>query len=144
MQSYINYYGVEKGTDKYTLISKDVLAMLKVITGTDDLDKADLAAAAEDYLLSGGMTAEQIKALKANFSTELAGKTDEASNINNNDKETTTVTTYTVVKGDCLWMIAKKQLGDGTRYIEIYKLNENTIQNPDMIMIGQKLVLPEK
>jgi protein tyrosine/serine phosphatase len=70
MQSYINYYGVQKGTDKYKVISEDVLAMLKFIAGTADLDKADLATAARKYLLSGGMTAGQIETLKANLAAK--------------------------------------------------------------------------
>ncbi len=70
MQSYINYYGVQKGTDKYQVITGDVLEMLKVIAGTADLDKTDLAAAAQKYLLSGGMTAQQIEALKANLTAK--------------------------------------------------------------------------
>jgi protein tyrosine/serine phosphatase len=70
MQSYINYYGVQKGTDKYAVISEDVLAMLKVIAGTNDLDKVNLAEAAEKYLLAGGMTAQQIETLKTNLSTK--------------------------------------------------------------------------
>ncbi|WP_051531363.1 tyrosine-protein phosphatase [Clostridiisalibacter paucivorans] len=68
MQSYINYYGVKEGTDQYKLISQDVLSMLKVIGNTEDLDNIDLAAAAYDYLVSGGMTDEQIETLKANLS----------------------------------------------------------------------------
>lgn len=69
MQSYLNYYGVQKDTDKYKLITGDVLAMLKVITGAADLRKADLAAGAKQYLLSGGMTEAQIETLKANLAT---------------------------------------------------------------------------
>lgn len=72
MQSYINYYGVQKDTDQYKLISEDVLAMLKVIAGNDDLDEADLAAAAKNYLLAGGMTDEQIETLKANLSAKAS------------------------------------------------------------------------
>lgn len=70
MISYINYYGVQKGTDKYNVISGDILDMLKFIAGTTDLDKADLASAAEKYLLAGGMTAQQIEALKTNLSAK--------------------------------------------------------------------------
>ncbi len=70
MQSYINYYGVQKGTDKYQVITGDVLEMLKVIAGTADLDKTDLAAATQKYLLSGGMTAQQIETLKANLAAK--------------------------------------------------------------------------
>ena len=85
MQSYLNYYGVQKDTDKYKLISGDVLAMLKVIAGTAALDQADLAAGAKKYLLSGGMTEAQIETLKTNLSTEGVtlekGNPDKNSNI---------------------------------------------------------------
>ena len=35
--------------------------------------------------------------------------------------------TYTVKKGDSLWEIAKKYMGDGSRYKELYSLNKSTI-----------------
>ena len=61
------------------------------------------------------------------------------------DRETTsapTPKTYTVKSGDCLWNIAKKQLGNGSRYNEIYNLNKDKIKNPNLIYAGQGLVLP--
>lgn len=51
--------------------------------------------------------------------------------------------TYTVKKGDCLWNIAKKYLGNGARYSEIYDLNKSKIQNPNLIYPGQVLTLPK-
>jgi len=50
--------------------------------------------------------------------------------------------TYTVVSGDCLWNIAKKHLGNGSRYMEIYNLNKDIIKNPNLIYPGQVLKLP--
>ncbi len=50
--------------------------------------------------------------------------------------------TYTVKKGDCLWNIAKKYLGNGSRYTEIYNLNRDKIRNPSLIYPGQVLTLP--
>ena len=50
--------------------------------------------------------------------------------------------TYTVVKGDCLWNIAKKHLGDGSRWPEIYNLNKDKIKNPNLIYGGQVLTMP--
>lgn len=47
--------------------------------------------------------------------------------------------TYTVQKGDCLWNIAKKQLGDGGRYKEIAQ--KNGIADPNRIYPGQVLKL---
>ena len=49
---------------------------------------------------------------------------------------------YTVKSGDCLWNIAKKYLGDGSRYNEIYELNKDKITNPNLIYTGQVLTLP--
>lgn len=49
---------------------------------------------------------------------------------------------YTVVSGDCLWNIAKRYLGDGSRYTEIWDLNRDKIVNPNLIYPGQVLVLP--
>lgn len=50
--------------------------------------------------------------------------------------------TYTVKAGDCLWSIAAKYLGSGSRYTEIVKLNADKIKNPNLIYAGQVLVLP--
>ena len=49
---------------------------------------------------------------------------------------------YTVKSGDCLWNIAKKQLGDGSRWKEIYELNKDKIKNPNLIYSGQSLTMP--
>ncbi len=50
----------------------------------------------------------------------------------------------TVQKGDSLWLIAKRQLGDGTRWREVWGLNRDTVQNPNLIKPGQVLTLPGK
>ncbi len=58
------------------------------------------------------------------------------------DKQTLTAPAYVVKKGDSLWNIAKKELGDPQRWVDIYKLNREEILFPDVIEIGQVLVLP--
>jgi len=60
--------------------------------------------------------------------------------------------TYTVVKGDSLWRIAKQCLGDPERWPEIWKLNKGKywphvsghtkFRNPDLIFPGWVLTLP--
>ena len=50
---------------------------------------------------------------------------------------------YEVKPGDTLWKIAKIQLGDGSRWQEIYTNNKSTIgSNPNLIIPGQRLVMP--
>lgn len=51
--------------------------------------------------------------------------------------------TYTVVKGDCLWNIAKKFYGDGSKYTVIYDANRGIVGgNPNLIYPGQVLTIP--
>ncbi|MCC6178017.1 MAG: LysM peptidoglycan-binding domain-containing protein [Chloroflexi bacterium] len=57
--------------------------------------------------------------------------------------------TYTVVRGDHLWGIAERFLGDGFRWVEIWKLNRQrtmadgrTFLDPNLIYAGWQLELP--
>jgi hypothetical protein len=50
--------------------------------------------------------------------------------------------TYTVQKGDCLWNIAKKFYGNGSKYTVIYNANKDKIKNPNLIYHGQVLTIP--
>ncbi|MGN0985931.1 MAG: C69 family dipeptidase [Candidatus Enterenecus sp.] len=52
------------------------------------------------------------------------------------------VTTYTVVKGDCLWTIAARLLGSGYKWSSIYEANRDTISDPNLIYVGQVLEIP--
>lgn len=50
---------------------------------------------------------------------------------------------YAVKSGDSLYLIAKRQLKDGSRWKEIFELNKTVIgQDPAHLKIGQKLILP--
>jgi nucleoid-associated protein YgaU len=49
---------------------------------------------------------------------------------------------YIVREGDNLWRIAAEQLGDGSRYKEISKLNADVLEDDDSLAIGMRLSLP--
>lgn len=51
---------------------------------------------------------------------------------------------HTVAAGETLSKISKTYLGDANRYMEIFNLNKDTLNNPDMIKVGQKLKIPAK
>ncbi len=94
----------------------------------EDTKKEETKAEADD---------KQTEAAKKE-DTKAEEKKDDAGDdsVGNNDGE------YEVVKGDCLWNIARDRLGDGTRWVEIYELNKGIISNPSLIYVGQQLVLP--
>jgi nucleoid-associated protein YgaU len=49
---------------------------------------------------------------------------------------------YQVISGDTLYDIAGKLLGNVNRWPEIYALNRDIIENPDLIYPGQVLKIP--
>ena len=49
---------------------------------------------------------------------------------------------YTVKSGDCLWNIAKKYYGNGSKYTTIYNANRDKIKIPNLIYPGQVLWIP--
>lgn len=70
MLTYENYYGVEKGSEKYDAIANsNIIKSLESAFGVEDLSKADLAKEAEEYIKSLGLTDSEIAALKANLGT---------------------------------------------------------------------------
>ena len=49
---------------------------------------------------------------------------------------------YTVVKGDTLSAIAKKQYEDANQYAKIFEANKPMLRHPDKIYPGQVLRIP--
>ncbi len=49
---------------------------------------------------------------------------------------------YIVQEDDSLWQIAAEQLGNGSRYTEIRKLNADILDDEDTITVGMRLKLP--
>ncbi len=68
MKTYENYYGVEKGSEKYDAIAEsNIIKSLQTAFGIADLEKADLAAEAEEYIKEIGLTDAEIEQLRENL-----------------------------------------------------------------------------
>lgn len=47
---------------------------------------------------------------------------------------------YIVQKGDCLWSIAERELGDGMYWVNLYEANQDVIgEDPDLLWVGLEL-----
>lgn len=47
-----------------------------------------------------------------------------------------------VRRGDSLWRISRRHLGNGKKWAQFYRLNKRKIDNPDLIYPGQTLIIP--
>jgi nucleoid-associated protein YgaU len=78
-------------------------------------------------------TTEAAPAAKAATATETASETaTPAASV-----------TVTVQPGFTLWGIAKRQLGQGIMYVQVYEANKDKIKDPDLIYPGQVFTLPQ-
>jgi LysM repeat protein len=51
---------------------------------------------------------------------------------------------YTVKSGDTLSKISKNFLDNPNRYMDIFNINKDILNNPDLIKVGQRLKIPNK
>lgn len=49
---------------------------------------------------------------------------------------------HEVVKGDTLSKIAQQYYGDASLYTQIFEANKDTLKDPNLIRVGQKLRIP--
>ena len=71
METYVNYYGVEQGSEKYEAVkNSNIIKTLNAVFDVDDVCEADLAAEAEDFLIEDlGLSADEVNALKKKLGT---------------------------------------------------------------------------
>jgi protein tyrosine/serine phosphatase len=67
METYVNYYGVEKGSEKYeAIVNSNIIQILNTNFHVKDVYQADLVAEAEAFLTEElGLSVDEVSALKA-------------------------------------------------------------------------------
>ena len=49
---------------------------------------------------------------------------------------------HEVKTGETLWKIAEQYYGDGSLYTKIFEANRDTLKDPNLIRVGQRLRIP--
>ncbi len=127
---WLNIPGVQK---KQSIMKTNMTVTLEEYSITEDSDNAPdivVSLLLKQYVSYGTV----IKEINTVTKTVTATKV-----LSNNTKSIPN--TYKVVKGDTLWSIAKKLLGDGAKCWNLAKLNK--ISNPNKIHIGQILIIQD-
>ncbi len=144
MTTFYNYYGITPDDVKYqTIANSNIKKTLSMLFDVTDIDTADLAAEATDYVRSIGLTDVEIAQLKSNLSEPVSITSTDA---NTNSLDTTATSKnaaiiYVVKPGDTLASIAAQQLGDKNYWKQIYNYNKDSISDPNLIYTGQELKL---
>lgn len=116
--------------------------------GRFNLNHALITSFNENYTnkVNGGCGfSMQLQEVRIAKSAYTAKKTTSTQQVTSKKPDTTKKSKryYTVKSGDCLWNIAKKYYGDGSKYMKIYNANKSVIgKNPDLIFPSQKLLIP--
>ncbi|MEC2342979.1 LysM peptidoglycan-binding domain-containing protein [Paenibacillus barengoltzii] len=88
------------------------------------------------------LTARTWREMKVHTQTGAGGAASTAKSTRPDTKKP--AKTYVVKSGDTLSKIAKLELGDSSKWQQLYKANQKTIgKDPNQIKHGQKLVMPQ-
>ncbi len=152
MVTFYNYYGVTKDEARYDVIANsNIVKSLQRAFGVSDLKTANLAAEAEKYIKTIGVSDADLAALKANLAADAPAPAPApvepapapapvepapAAPVAADNA------TYVVAAGDCLWNIAYKYYGTGSAFGKIAAANG--ISAPYVIYVGQTLTIPAK
>ena len=135
------FYGEEEG-NKRANIAKIFEANRKLLNTADEIEvgqqlviPALSALTVEKDRSSGGLASSIFEKVKSIGRDRLPSKKPE---------RTSRGKSYTVRDGDSLWKIAVDQLGNGSRYTEVAKLNADVLSDEDSLTVGMTLKMPPK
>jgi len=104
-----------------------------------DADGLDITVEGDQVKVSGKAVSQEMKekVILAVGNVEGVAAVDDS--IEGGEGEPTF---HTVEKGDTLWAIAEKTMGNGSKYTEIFEANKPMLSHPDKIYPGQVLRIP--
>ena len=135
----LQFYGSEEG-NRRVVITALFKVNSKVLKSPDDINVGQQliipslsALTGEKEKSSGGLASQIFEKVKSIGRDPLTIKKPERASQGKS---------YTVRDGDSLWKIAADQLGNGSRYPEIVKLNDDVLSDEDSLTVGMALRMP--
>lgn len=104
-----------------------------------EADGLDIQVEGDQVKVSGTAVSQEMKEKVILAVGNVEGVATVEDNIDGGEGEPTF---HTVEKGDTLWAVAEKALGNGARYTEIFEANRPMLSDPDKIYPGQVLRIP--
>lgn len=170
VDSFINYYDMfkalkeEKKSFRFIVVrtmggkrtwDTNLLMALEDFEFNEDADEGDDVLVTFKLKQYKDYSVKLVKVVKPNVNTTTKKKaTTTKKTSRSTDNKTKKSQTYTVKNGDCLWNIAKKYYGDGSKWTKIYNANKSAIEkdakkhgkqsssNGHWIWAGLKLTIP--
>jgi len=103
---------------------------------TKSVEITDLLVMAKDAVVEEPTATPEVKTDETTTDKEVVEKTKDGRAVYAGE------TVYVVKKGDCLWNIAKKLLGSGKRYNELFTRNNGVVEKVRLIFPGQEIIVP--
>jgi len=137
------YYGKEAGNTR-AVIQKLYQANQHILTSPDILRVGDklIIPPLEKVLNSSSSASSASPASSAKPEKALLEKFKDVFEPVPSGRTSPRYVEYVVQPGDRLWDIAQQYLGDGKRYTEIVRINQDQISDPDNVPAGIRLKIP--
>ncbi len=104
-----------------------------------EADELDITVEGDQVKISGKAASQEVKEKVILAVGNVEGVATVEDNLEGGEGEPTF---HTVEKGDTLWAIAEKTMGNGAKYTEIFEANRPMLSDPDKIYPGQVLRIP--
>ena len=145
------YYALTQGSFVHDTAIVDADALISYVNSLGGVIGKEYAEPQGRIKITGEAAAEPVAPAEPAAPVEPAAPAEPAETVTpaetvvpaeKEETDTSVITDlYRVIAGDTLWKIAKEQLGNGSKWNEIYEANRKTIKNPNLIYIGQELII---
>ena len=136
------------------------LKVIRILPTGESLCTTDQSVSLEEYTITEDaknlfdwmvkISLKQYEGIKSRHINVDTGSAQEKRESDKSPAPKTLAKSYTVLKGDCLWLIAKKYYGNGNKFPTIYTANKGVIDGRNKgtgndkytIYVGQVLTIP--